>query len=71
MIDASTHNKRGIKISSGQNGQGIYPTNYQPWSGDIGGRVQYKWSDTVQLYGAMDRIFPGNKTYRVGVRFNL
>ena len=58
-------------IGSGQTGQGILPTNYSPWSGDVGGRVQYRWSDAVTLYGAMDRIFPGNKTYRVGMRFKL
>lgn len=58
-------------VGSGQTGQGILPTNYVPWSGDIGGRIQYKWTDTVTLFGAMDRIFPGNKTYRVGARFRL
>jgi outer membrane receptor protein involved in Fe transport len=58
-------------LGSGQTGQGILPTNYAPASGDIGGRVQYRWSDVVTLYGAMDRIFPGNKTYRVGMRFKL
>jgi len=58
-------------VGSGQTGQGILPTNYVPWSGDIGGRVQYRWSDAVTLYGAMDRIFPGNKTYRVGMRFRF
>jgi hypothetical protein len=58
-------------LGSGQTGQGILPTNYSPWSGDVGGRVQYRWSDAVTLYGAMDRIFPGNKTYRVGMRFKL
>jgi outer membrane receptor protein involved in Fe transport len=58
-------------LGSGQTGEGILPTNYAPWSGDIGGRVQYRWSDVITLYGAMDRIFPGNKTYRVGMRFKL
>ena len=58
-------------VGSGQTGQGILPTNYVPWSGDIGGRLQYRWSDVVTLYGAMDRVFPGNKTYRVGMRFKL
>ncbi len=58
-------------ISSGQAGADYYPSNYNRASGDIGAQIQYRWSDAIQLYGAMDRIFPGNKSYRAGFRFNL
>jgi outer membrane receptor protein involved in Fe transport len=57
--------------TAGQQGQGFLPTNYAPWSADIGGRIQYRLSDMITIYGAMDRVFPGNKSYRVGARFRF
>ena len=35
------------------------------------GEAHFARISIVTLYGAMDRIFPGNKTYRVGMRFKL
>ncbi len=58
-------------ISSGQAGPDYYPSNYNRPSADIGANISYKWSSDVQLYAAMDRIFPGNKSYRAGFRFNF
>ena len=58
-------------LGAGQTGRGILPTNYVPWSGDIGLRGSYKWSDNVSLYAAMDRVLPGNKTWRAGFRFRF
>jgi hypothetical protein len=57
--------------TSGQQGAGFVPTNYAPWSADFGARIQYRMTDMITLYGAMDRVFPGNKSYRVGARFQF
>ena len=56
---------------AGQQGEGFLPTNYAPWSADIGGRIQYRVRDNITIYGAMDRVFPGNKSYRAGMRFQF
>lgn len=73
---------QGFISNSNVAGEGFLPSNYQSWLADIGFRIQYRLSDSIQLYANMDRVFPGmnafgggagisGKTYRVGARFRF
>ncbi|HJR55724.1 MAG TPA: TonB-dependent receptor [Rhizomicrobium sp.] len=74
----------GTLVNGGNAGEGFLPSNYRSWLADIGFRIQYRLSDSIQLYANMDRVFPGStafdggagagtsgKTYRVGARFRF
>jgi len=62
-------------VQPGRNGDGITETNYQAIRAPIDLRVQYRWTNNITLYAAIDNIqnLPVDSTlrraYRMGVRF--
>jgi hypothetical protein len=72
-----TYNAAGVAtITAGQTPRGFNPTSYSPWQATTDLRVQYRWSNNITLFGAIDNIqnlpYGGTfrRSYRMGVRFN-
>src|SRR5690606_23965114 len=63
-------------VQAGRYGDGITATNYQAISAPVDLRVQYRWTNNVTLFGAIDNVqnLPTDTTlrraYRMGVRFS-
>jgi outer membrane receptor protein involved in Fe transport len=92
IIDAGTQGRTGLSyvtptyavvnganvatVSAGQRGEGILETNYNAIEAPIDLRVQYRWSNNITLFGAIDNVqnLPTDTTlrraYRFGVRFS-
>jgi outer membrane receptor protein involved in Fe transport len=92
IIDAGTQNRVGLSyvrptyvrtggvdvasVSAGQRGTGILETNYNAMELPIDLRAQYRWSNNITLFAAIDNVqnLPTDTTlrraYRLGVRFS-
>jgi outer membrane receptor protein involved in Fe transport len=64
-------------VSSGQRAPGTAETNYNRFAVRSDVRVQYRWSNNITLFGAIDNVqnipgggFASRRSYRAGVRFN-
>ncbi len=61
---------------AGQRGTGILETNYNAMELPIDLRAQYRWSNNITLFAAIDNVqnLPTDTTlrraYRLGVRFS-
>jgi iron complex outermembrane receptor protein len=64
-------------VSAGQRAPGTAETNYNAFAVRSDVRVQYRWSNNITLFGAIDNIqnlpgggFSARRSYRAGIRFN-
>jgi hypothetical protein len=76
-IRSVTYNAAGVAtVSAGQVVQGMTPTLYNPWQATTDLRLQYRWSNNITLFGAVDNVqnlpYGGTfrRAYRMGLRFS-